>query len=63
MLEPSLVAPLRVTIRLSGSPVSTSVRRMPETRESITVTASTTSAITPIVSRVRVRRWSMLRSV
>ena len=62
MLEPSLVAPLRMTIRLSASPVSTSVRWIPETSDSITVTASTTRAITTTVSNVRVRRWKTLRN-
>ncbi len=56
MLEPSLVAPLRVTIKLSGSPVATRVWRMPVTSESITVTASTTRAITATVRSARVRR-------
>ena len=61
-LEPSLSEPLRSTIRLSGEPVETSVRRMLETRPRKSVVAITTSAITATVSAVRRRRCTRLRS-
>ena len=55
MLEPSLVEPLRSTIRLRSWPVVTSVRLRLEIRLPNSVVAITTSAITDTVSSVRVR--------
>jgi hypothetical protein len=55
-LEPSLSAPLRSTTRFSGSPLSTSVRLMLDTSPRKRLAATTTSAITPTVTALRVGR-------
>ena len=60
-LEPSLSEPLRITTRLRGSPLDTSVRRKLEMRPRKSVHATTTSAITPAVIRLRAGRAVTLR--
>jgi hypothetical protein len=62
MLEPSLVEPLRSTIRLRGSPVDTSVRLRLEIKLPNSVVAITTNAMTATVRPVRMRRATRLPS-
>ena len=62
-LEPSLVAPLRITIRLSGEPDETSVRFRLAIRLQKSVVAITTRAITATVKAVRVPRANRLRQL
>jgi hypothetical protein len=61
-LEPSLGEPLRSTTRLRGCPVLTRVSFRLETSPANSVVATTTSATTPTVSSVRVRRAARLAS-
>ena len=60
-LAPSLVAPLRSTIRLSGSPVEASMRCSPPTSAASSMVAATTMATPPMVNAVVQRRTAMLR--
>ena len=62
-LEPSLVAPLRITTRLSGEPDDTNVRFRLAIRLQNSVVATTTRAITITVKAVRTPRASRLRQL
>ena len=62
-LEPSLVAPLRMTTRLSGSPADTSICLSPLTSAASSMVAATTSAMPPAVKALVQRRTSRLRTL
>ena len=62
-LEPSLVAPLRSTTRLSGSPAETRICCSPPTRAASSMVAATTSAMPPAVNALVQRRTSRLRTL
>ena len=62
-LAPSLVAPLRSTIRFLGEPAARVLACSELTRPESKPSASTTSAITTIVSALRARRSQKLRTL
>src|SRR5581483_6899631 len=62
-LDPSLVAPLRRTTRLSASPVATSICWRPPTSAARSIVAATTSAMPPMVKSVVPRRTMRLRTL
>ena len=62
-LAPSLVAPLRSTIRFFGEPAARVLAFRLVTRPESRPSASTTSAITAIVSALRDRRSQKLRTL
>jgi hypothetical protein len=62
-LAPSLVAPLRSTIRFFGEPAPWRLCFRLETSPESSPSASTTRAITPTASRLRERRTHRLRTL
>jgi len=62
-LEPSFVAPLRMTTTLSDSPADTSICLSPLTSAESSMVAATTSAMPPAVKALVQRRTSRLRTL